>query len=74
MNESLRSALTARGLDLQSVDAETDLLQSGLIDSIEFVQLILELEEAAGKSLDLELLGDELAKVGALSRAIDGSS
>lgn len=73
MNDALRTALLARGIDLTHVDDATDLVQSGLVDSIEFVTLVLELEEATGRALDLEALGDALAEVGALSRALDGS-
>jgi len=73
MNNALRASLMARGIDPAGIDDSTDLVQSGLIDSIEFVAMILELEEVTGQTIELEALGDLLAQVGALSRALDGS-
>lgn len=57
--EACDSALADFGIDPESVPADFDLRASGMIDSLGFVELIMELEERHEVELDLEALDPE---------------
>lgn len=45
--------MARRGLEPRSVDERTNLLEEGIIDSLEFLDLLAALEERSGVELDL---------------------
>lgn len=45
--------MARRGLEPRSVDERTNLIEEGIIDSLEFLDLLAALEERAGVELDL---------------------
>jgi acyl carrier protein len=57
--ESIAHKIEAAGLTRQEFDDDIDLLQSGLIDSFDFLDLVSMLEEAADVSIDLADIDDE---------------
>lgn len=52
-------ALADFGIDPESVPADFDLRANGIIDSLGFVELVVELEDKHGIELDLEALDPE---------------
>lgn len=61
--DRLRKKLAARaerlGLRPEEVNGSLDLVRSGLLDSLGFVDLITELEQEAGREVDLATAFDE---------------
>lgn len=53
MIERVRVWLLARNPEVAAIDWDEDLIDSRLIDSLDFPQLILFLEELAGRELEL---------------------
>ncbi len=51
--EIIGSKIGRAGLDKETLDDDIDLLQSGLIDSFEFLDLISAIEEQSGITIDL---------------------
>ena len=51
--EIVGSKIERAGLDNRTLDDDIDLLQSGLIDSFEFLDLISAIEEQSGITIDL---------------------
>ena len=63
----LRPALQRRSMTVDAVDDELNLIDSGLFDSLGFLQLIADLEHHAGVQLDLfDVDPDTLTTVGGL--------
>jgi acyl carrier protein len=54
---------------LREVSDNTDLFAAGLIDSIDFIELIVEVETVRGRELDLAAL--DLAELVTLDRLVD---
>lgn len=58
LRELVRERLAARmqhlGLKPSDLSDDLDLVRSGLLDSLGFVDLMAELEQAAGRAVDLE--------------------
>lgn len=71
VHRAVIGALEARasrlGLALGTVDGDLDVLGSGIVDSLGFVDLLLEVEVALGRPIDLERLDfDRLDRLDAL--------
>ena len=63
--------LERAGKSAAELEDSTELLQSGLIDSFEFLDLITEIEQRAGVEIDLAALdGDDFTTVGGLVRYV----
>ena len=54
VQEKLASRSQRLGLDRSAVGDELDLVRSGLLDSLGFVDLITDLETALGRQVELE--------------------
>ena len=69
--DAIAHKIDAAGLNRQNFDDGIDLLQSGLIDSFDFLDLISMLEETVGFSVDLADIDDEeITTVKGLIRAV----
>lgn len=61
------------GVELRTVSDNFDMLAEGVIDSLGFLELIVELESRLGVEIDLsDMNPEQLARVGPLSRYIAG--
>ncbi len=68
---ALRQPLVIAGLDPNDIDNDFDILGSGIIDSLAFVDLLLAVEAELGSQLELELLDfDDVTSLGALMRIL----
>jgi acyl carrier protein len=56
--EIIAHKIEAAGLNRQEFDDDIDLLQSGLIDSFDFLDLIAEIETRSGIEIDLAKLDE----------------
>lgn len=66
------SALFDEALHIEVPSPETDLIDSGLLDSLQLVQLLLEIEERMGKRIPLdEVQLDDLRSVSRLAALIE---
>lgn len=64
-------ALAVCGIDVAAPPADLDLRACGAIDSLGFIELVTELEEAFGVELELEDIDpDDLTKLEPLARAV----
>ena len=54
IKEQIHGRLKDMGLDSSIVDGSMDLLQSGIYDSMSFIDMLTAVEEKVGKRLDLE--------------------
>lgn len=61
--EACAPALADFGIDPESLPADFDLRANGIIDSLAFVELVVELEDTHGIELDLEALDPEQVTV-----------
>ena len=52
--DRIRQRLARLGMEEREVTNDLDLVRSGLLDSLSFVDLIADLETASGKQVDLE--------------------
>lgn len=52
--DRIRQRLVRMGMSEREVTGDLDLVRSGLLDSLSFVDLIADLETACGKQVDLE--------------------
>ena len=52
--ERIRERLARLGMEEREVTNDLDLVRSGVLDSLSFVDLIGELETASGRQVDLE--------------------
>ncbi|MDQ3100280.1 MAG: phosphopantetheine-binding protein [Bacteroidota bacterium] len=52
--ERIKHRLVRMGMEEREVTSDLDLVRSGLLDSLSFVDLIADLEIACGKQVDLE--------------------
>jgi acyl carrier protein len=52
--ERIRQRLQRLGMEEREVTSDLDLVRSGLLDSLSFVDLIVDLETASGRQVDLE--------------------
>jgi acyl carrier protein len=52
--DRIRQRLQRLGMEEREVTADLDLVRSGLLDSLSFVDLIADLETASGRQVDLE--------------------
>lgn len=69
LNDKIKSACEKEGIEFSSIQIgpELNFVQSGLFDSIEFMEFITELEEATGNELDLfDYDPEEFTKYGKL--------
>jgi D-alanine--poly(phosphoribitol) ligase subunit 2 len=65
------SALFDEALHIEVPSPDTDLIDSGLLDSLQLVQLLLQIEERMGARIPLdEVELDDLRSVGRLARVI----
>ena len=63
--------LERAGKSAAELEDSTELLQSGLIDSFEFLDLITEIEQRAGVEIDLAAMeDDDIGTVGGLVRYV----
>ena len=70
--ESLQAQLQNARLDNAALTGDFDLLGSGLIDSMSFLNLVVEIEDWLGAELNLEDLDPEqLTKVGPLCSFVE---
>jgi acyl carrier protein len=66
--------LEAKRLEPADVTDDFDLLTEGVIDSFGFVELMLELEERCGVSIDFDGIdADSLTRIGPLSRYVEAA-
>lgn len=73
--ELLQPKLDALGLAVDDVDAEESLLSQGVLDSMSFLEFMMELEEAFDKELDFsELDPSEFTSINNLAKLIDNAS
>jgi acyl carrier protein len=69
--ETLRPSLTAKGLKMEDIPDNYDLLTEGVIDSMGILQLINEIESRLGTSVGFEDLDpEELTVIGPLCRHV----
>lgn len=54
--EALEGRLQAAGLDIDEIDGNFDLFGSGFLDSLGFVDLLMNVEQKLGQSLELDEL------------------
>lgn len=54
INERLAVRLKRLGLDASDLGDDLDLVRTGVLDSLGFVDLIADLEQATGRQVDLE--------------------
>lgn len=54
VSERLRDRVQRLGLKSSDLQDDLDLVRSGLLDSLGFVDLLADLEQATGKQVDLE--------------------
>ena len=52
--------LESIGSNIESITQDTDLLRTGIIDSMEFIELLTEIEEKTGVSIENLLEEEEL--------------
>ncbi len=52
--DSIMNFLHSRNPDLGEIDAEIDLIDNRIIDSLDFVEIIFLIEQATGQPIDLE--------------------
>jgi acyl carrier protein len=72
---SLGSALQAHGFTPEAVPDDFDLRGAGLVDSLGFLRLLVDLEQRLAVPIDLSALDPErLTHLGALSRHIAGGN
>ncbi|MEO2047693.1 MAG: acyl carrier protein [Pirellulales bacterium] len=65
--ESLQDHLQNAGVDPKSLTDDFDLLDSGLIDSMNFLHLVVSIEDRLGIDLNFEDLSpEEMTKIGSL--------
>jgi D-alanine--poly(phosphoribitol) ligase subunit 2 len=65
------SALFSDALHIDVPSPDTDLIESGLLDSLQLVQLLLQIEERMGTRIPLEEVDlDDLRSLGRLARLI----
>jgi acyl carrier protein len=65
------SALFSDALHIDVPSPDTDLIESGLLDSLQLVQLLLQIEERMGTRIPLEEVNlDDLRSLGRLARLI----
>jgi len=70
----LETRLLAQGITVTNLPDDLDLRDEGIIDSLGFMQLILDLEMGLAAQVDLsDLDPQDLTSVGALARHIAGS-
>jgi acyl carrier protein len=66
------NALFAEALQIEVPGPHTDLIDSGLLDSLQLVQLLLQIEERMGARIPLEELDlDDLRSIGRLAGLIE---
>jgi acyl carrier protein len=69
----IRPDLERHGMDAENLDDETDLLATGIIDSFGFLDLMSEIEEKSGLSIELEEIDPALmSKLSGLIRGFLG--
>ncbi len=59
IQEQLKDRLVRMGMDENDLTADLDLVRSGLLDSLAFIDLITALERAAERQLDMETALDD---------------
>ena len=65
------SALLDEALHIEVPSPETDLIESGLLDSLQLVQLLLHIEERMGTRIPLDEVDlEDLRSVGRLARLV----
>jgi acyl carrier protein len=66
------NALFAEALQIEVPGPHTDLIDSGLLDSLQLVQLLLQIEERMGARIPLEEVDlDDLRSIGRLAGLIE---
>ena len=70
----LETRLLAQGITVTNLQDDLDLRDEGIVDSLGFMQMILDLETRLATQIDLtDLDPEDLTNVGALARHIAGS-
>lgn len=54
MHTFLASRLTRLGMSVDDLDDDMDLVRSGLLDSLAFIDLVAAMEQGTGRQVDLE--------------------
>jgi acyl carrier protein len=71
MLERLAASLRGLGIDAETVDDDFDLLHNGVVDSLGLLNLLGDVDDALGVTVDYEGLdAADLGRVGALCRYI----
>lgn len=73
--DALKAHCLDRALDVASLDANADLLQSGVLDSFGFLDFVEDVQERSGIAVDLEQVdAGELATIDKLIRGVLGAA
>lgn len=72
VRQVLRELVAKRGIDLEGIDNAQDLLLTGALDSIDFMDLLHNLEDRTGIALDLNQIDDlRMATIDGLVGALE---
>lgn len=73
--DALKAHCLDRALDVACLDANADLLQSGVLDSFGFLDFIEDVQERSGIAVDLEQVdAGDLATIDKLIRGVLGAA
>ena len=73
--DALKAHCLDQALDVASLDANADLLQSGVLDSFAFLDFVEDVQQRSGISVDLEQVdAGELATIDKLIRGVLGAA
>lgn len=54
IRQTIKDIFTANNIDISTVDENTSLIESGIVDSMTYVNILLELEESLNIEIDFE--------------------
>lgn len=54
VKQKIRDIFTLNSVDISTVDENTSLIESGIVDSMTYVNILLELEESLNIEIDFE--------------------
>lgn len=54
IRQTIRDIFTLNSVDISTVDENTSLIESGIVDSMTYVNILLELEESLNIEIDFE--------------------
>lgn len=54
--EQVTNWILTRNAEIDAIDPDCDLIESRLVDSLDFVQFLILIEQLSGKTIDIETL------------------